>query len=254
MADRLTPEQRREIGARVAAAPNTPWRACGARGGACDCGLVWASPGTATICVVMGAEAAEQEGVTWRPGAKQAAMHLIAHAPADLAALLADADAADAEIAGLRADAAKTRAAARWELNRYEGNRAVWLAERDAARSRLGEAVSLIESLAEPIRDHLGESYGVVLDRVDAFTARLPDPTIERTHHADCWRYHPGCAVARLEAVAEVRAGLVERAAKATGLESAALAEGQHGEADIHGLMAGTYEIAADLLGRALEG
>lgn len=89
---------------------------------------------------------------------------------------------------------------------------------------------------------------------IAALRARLPDPDVQTTHHPECWRDHPECAVARLEAVAEVRAGLVERAAKTTAMESAALAEGQHGEADIHALIAGTYEIAADLLGKALEG
>lgn len=172
-------------------------------------------------------------------------------AHADLALLLADRAERDAEIAGLRA-----------RLEAAEGGvekLRQWV-DPDAPTQTDWCGTCAVCRRPEPYVYHVPEVlwrhvlppalWGEVVCAACFDEYARCGPGVQSTHHADCWRYHPGCAVARLEAVAEVRAGLVERGERCRTLER----ESSHHEARRLAAKAATYEHAADLLGKALEG
>ncbi len=96
-----------EIKQRLAAATPGPWTACGDERGGCDCGMVFSEPAdchAATAQALMGTDTRNEEGMPYEPigliGSsmggypgdlqRKANAALIAHAPQDLADLIAE--------------------------------------------------------------------------------------------------------------------------------------------------------------------
>lgn len=88
----MTPERLAEIRDRLRAATSGPWKMCDAREGACTCGLIWALPADAVVAIADSAGHSElKEGFTDEQARKNG--EFIAHAPEDIADLLAAIDA-----------------------------------------------------------------------------------------------------------------------------------------------------------------
>lgn len=206
------PQRIAEIAARVEAATPGPWAVDAEP---CFGFCTVRAPDRRAVCGM-------PENESW-PRARANA-DLIAHAPADLALLLATLDERDAEVARLRMD---TGCDCNGGRVGYDGAPEP---HDDGCRSGLDHFPSTLSRAlaAEGDARRLADQAAVL----EAEVARLRE---------------------RLEAVAEVRAGLVERERRAR-VHADAAEEFSTVRADRAKAAARAYEIAADLLGQALEG